>query len=99
MVAKEGVNTPKALVEGVTDHVPPAGSADKVNEEALLHIGLTAVIVGVVGMMTVRVVVPTLEQVTAAVGVTTTVYICEELILAIGLLMVVLLKPVDGDHK
>ena len=73
MVAKEGVNTPEALVAAVTLQVPPAGMAVKLKLEEFEQTGPTAVMVGIAGMVMEILVVPTFEQVGAAVGVTTTV--------------------------
>ena len=74
IAAKDGVNTPVVDVGAVKLHVPPVGKAANVNDGAFEHNGATAVIVGVAGLTTVKLVVPTLEQVVAAVGVTTTEY-------------------------
>ncbi len=73
IAANEGVNIPVVEVEAVKLHVPPAGIADNEKEDALEHLAETAVMVGAVALTSVKLVVPTLEQVAAAVGVTTTV--------------------------
>ena len=48
-LAKDGVKTPKVFVDAVKLHVPPAGLTVNVREDALEHIVLTGVIVGLTG--------------------------------------------------
>ena len=57
MLAKAGLNTPPADVAAVATHVPPVGKAARLTRGALEHNGLTTAILGMIGAVTITLIV------------------------------------------